>query len=189
VKKAVLVIAAALMAMAMLATPVMAIGPFNALQVGKIENLRGSGPSVINGRGGSGGDIYWSVAGSGDHWVRWEFQEPPQAKGLMNNAIIAEYPGPTPEYPNMFAYFAYLSLEEFDNKWIYLAKEGEDVGQWTSPLFGTHGMLYWYIWGMAYMGTSGTSAEKAAAATLAATNFVGDHQDGMFWKHNDIPMH
>jgi hypothetical protein len=195
----ILVVTIVILAAAILTTPVMAIGPFKALDVGNNNNLGSSGPGVMNHRGGEGGGlIYWMMGTSGEHWVKWEFQDAAsQAKGIMNNAIIAGYSG---AQNGLMPYF--MSLGENENKWIYLSGDGDYPGQYTSFLLGTHGMLWWFMFGITYVATYpvvyaatiGTPQEKAAAANLAATNAgvaaanadIAEHTAGCFWKTNEI---
>jgi hypothetical protein len=211
----ILIVTIVILAAAILVTPVMAIGPFNALDVGNNKNLGSSGAGVMNHRGGEGGGlIYWMMGVSGEHWVKWEFQDAAsQAKGIMKNAIIAEYSGPQ---NGMMPYF--VSLGENENKWIYLSGDGDYPSQYNGGILGTHGMLWWFMFGVTfvatypvvfaekyaevYAATPGTPEEKDAAATAAATPFamaaarnagiaagnadVAEHSAGVFWKTNEI---
>ena len=175
----------------MLATPVMAIGPFNALDVGKNKNLEPKGPAVINHRGGEGsGVLFWMLGTSGDHWVKWEFQDTAsQAKGIMNNAIIAEG-------PPSFSYFMTLAQEN-ENKWIYLSGDGDYPSQFAGPDGNSHGMLWWFTfaitWATKYAeviksgGTPQAANAAGIAAGIAAGNAdVAEHSAGVFWKTNEI---
>jgi len=214
-KKILIALVIVIITTSILTTPVMAIGPSNALDVGNNKNLEPSGQGVMNHRGGEGsGLIIWMIGQSGMHWVKWEFQDAAsQAKGMMNNAIIAEYSGPQ---SGLMPYFT--SLGENENKWIYFSGDGETYpGQYTGP-FGTHGMLWWFMFGITYLktyaavyaqkyaevyaATVGTPEEKAAAAAATATPFamaaaveagiaagnadVTEHPQGVFWKTNEI---
>ncbi len=170
----ILVVFVALMAVAFLATPVFAIGPLQPLELGKNKNLIPTvgGIGVQNFRGNADGSIFafWT----GQVWVRWVFQDASQAKGLMNNAVIAEYSGPP---TGMSAYFTYLDSEELDNKWIYLSSDGgANPGQYWG-----HGMLYWFIFGLTRL--AGFTFDEASAY---AAGIVAAHPEGEFWKHNDI---
>jgi hypothetical protein len=187
VNRKVLGIAVVLLAVAMLTTPVMAIGPFNALDVGNNKNLASSGPGIMNHRGGEGGGlIYWMMGASGENWVKWEFQDiASQAKGLMNNAIIAEYSGPQ---NGLMPYF--VSLGENENKWIYLSGDGAAYpGQYTSITLGTHGMLWWFMFGITFvtvLSETGNAPAALAAGIAAGNADVAEHPQGVFWKTNEI---
>jgi len=130
--KKVLVIVVALMALAMLATPVLAIGPENAAEVGNNPNL-----SILAGHpvldNPSGSRIVWSE----DSISLW--LDASEANGVMNNAIIADI-------STLFAMGT--SPYPFENKWIYLS--GEHYGNtWNNPVddpdSGAHGMFYWLL--------------------------------------------
>ncbi len=170
----VLFVFVALTALAMLATPVIAIGPLQALEVGNNKNLSSivGTTGVENLRGSADGSIFafWT----GQVWVRWVFQDASQAKGLMNNAVIAQYSGAP---SGMAAYFETLDSEELDNKWIYLSGDGgANPGQ-----FMGHGMLYWFIFGITRLAGLTVAQAQAYAASVVAS-----HPEGEFWKHNDI---
>ena len=180
--KKVLGIAVILMAVAMLATPVMAIGPFNALDVGNNKNLEPLWTGVTNHRAEDGkGMILWIMGTSGTHWVRWEFQNAAsQAKGLINNAIIAEGPPSS-------SYFMTLATGNI-NKWIYLSGDGEDypAQYYNTPDDNYHGMLWWFMFGMVFAATPGNMAQKTAAGIAAGNLAVAEHPQGLFWKINEI---
>ncbi len=174
-KKIILACAMTLIFAAILATPVLAIGPFQAYEVGNNKNLRPLGSALGNFRGGEGkGSIYWMWMATDQHWVRWEYQDALQAKGLINVAIIAQYSG-SPS--GMSAYFVTLSSDENDNKWIYLSGDG---GANPSQYMG-HGMLYWFAFGIARLG----GANSTAAAGIAS-GIVSRYPAGEFWRHNTI---
>jgi hypothetical protein len=183
----ILVVPIVLMAAAFLIAPTMAIGPFKALDVGKNKNLEARGPAVVNHRGGEGGGvIFWLMGSSGEHWVRWEFQDAAsQAKGLMNNAVIAEYSGPVLPLPaRVAALVAYINslADEYENKWIYLSGDGATYpGQYIG-----HGMLWWFMYSITFVATPGTVSERDAAATVVADEHVEEHPEGSFWKTNEI---
>jgi hypothetical protein len=193
-KSKVLGIVVVLMAVAMLATPVMAIGPFNALDVGNSKNLEPIGAAVLNQRGENyKGAILWMMGTSGEHWVRWEWQDAATlAKGLKNNAVTAMGP------PSM-GYFTALS-EENENKWIYLSGDGATYpAQYVNGPDGgkSHGMLWWFwfavTWASKYAevikngGTQQAAVLAANSAGIAAGNqAVIEHPQGIFWKTNEI---
>jgi len=187
--KRILVALMAILAAAFLISPAMAIGPFKALDVGKNKNLEARGPAVVNHRGGEGGGIiFWLLGSSGEHWVRWEFQDAAsQAKGLMNNAVIMAYSGPVLPLPaRVAALLAYINslAEEYENRWIYLSGDGATYpGQYIG-----HGMLYWFMYSITFIAQpAGTSpADRDSAATVVAEEHVEEHPQGSFWKTNEI---
>jgi hypothetical protein len=186
--KKILIATIVIIATTILITPVMAIGPFNALDVGKNKNLLPLGPGVLNQRGGEyKGAILWMMGAEGEVWVRWEWQDAALlAKGLKNNAITAEGP---PSY----GYFATLA-EENENKWIYLSGDGATYsGQFTGPDLNSHGMLWWLwfaaTWAAKYaevIQNGGTPAAANAAGIAAGNQAVIEHPQGIFWKTNEI---
>ncbi len=168
-------VAAAFLAVIALATPVLAIGPWEAFQVGNNKNLTMFGEALGNTRGNAGGSIYWFWVEADQHWVRWQFQDPRQAKGLMNKAIVApQYSGLPSGLP---AYFSALDSNQLDNNWIYLSGDG---ATYPSQYRG-HGMLYWFVFGITLLGGA-----SAADATAAANYIVSQYPAGELWKHNDI---
>jgi hypothetical protein len=190
----ILVVTTVILVAAILITPVLAIGPFKALDVGKNKNLEPLGTGVLNQRGEDyKGAILWMMGASGEHWVKWEWQDAAiLAKGIMNNAIIAEYSG---LQGGMMPYL--VSLGENENKWIYLSGDGATYpGQYTGS-FGTHGMLWWFWFAMTWAAKyaevikSGGTPQAANAAGIAAgiaagNQAVTEHPQGIFWKTNEI---
>ena len=165
-----------LLALVLLASPVMAIGPYQADAVGNNKNLTNFGAAVGNLRGESGGSIYWIWVENDQHWIRWQYQIPTQAKGLMNQAIIAQYTGA--EAPSLPAYlFLVLGSDDYDNMWIYLSGDGGS----NPSQYNGHGMIYWH----AYYNAIVAGATPAQAAVVAA-NIVSTYPDGELWKHTDI---
>ncbi len=140
--KKVLVIAVLLLTVAMLAAPVMAIGPNTAVEKGKNPNLSG-GP-------GPGGSTLAFLDTPSDTSILFiTRQDNPdlifflmtasRGKGRMNNAIVASGAN-------------WMSIaqnpDDYANKWIYLS--GESGGNtWDKPNdnpdVGSHGMLYWQL--------------------------------------------
>ncbi len=173
-KKAVFV-AAAFLAVVVLATPVLAIGPWEAFEVGNNKNLGTFAAALGNTRGNAGGSIYWFWVEADQHWVRWQFQDPRQAKGLMNKAFVApQYSGAPTGLP---AYFSALDSAQYDNDWIYLSGDGA-----TYPSqYNGHGMLYWFVFGISRLGGA-----SIPAATAAAVYILSQYPTGELWKHDDI---
>lgn len=128
-------IIAAFIIITVLATPVMAIGPDNAAEVGKNKNLTGfTGQGVMNDNP-SGNTILWGAQG------RILLSMPAtKGTGRMNNAIIAN-----------FATFSVMFTDpSYANKWIYLSGDGgsniEQFAFAAGPYaaLGSHGMLFWF---------------------------------------------
>jgi hypothetical protein len=122
-------------------TPVLAIGPWGALEKGNNPNLvlRGGG-GLNNYRGEASGSQVWAVSTTDGRSVEWKFREPSDAKGLMNNAYIAHLPLTT------LGQFGGADDTTYENKWIYLSGDGgTNADQFTSPTLGTHGMLWWFF--------------------------------------------
>ena len=136
----ILVISVALTFAAMLATPVFAIGPWQAFEVGNNKNLFQLYGGCGNWKGKASGSIVWASSATGD-WVIWKWSH---SEGLMNNAIIVV------TYADMVLY----SGVDYENKWIYLS--GEGIG----PQYLGHGWMYWLFYVM-----GGPAAAAAAAAS------------------------
>jgi hypothetical protein len=178
-KSKILGIAVTILAIAMLASPVMAIGPFQALEVGNNKNLVIFGASVGNTRGGAGGSSYWMWVDGGQHWIKWQFKDASQAKGVMETAIIPDTTNVLPNPTSLGALFTSLSEDELNNKWIYLSGDGPSYPSQIS----THGTLYWFTFSLAKM----NGASNTIAANMAAS-IVADYPAGEFWMHIDIAV-
>ena len=151
-----------LLAVTMMVTPVMAIGPLKALEVGKNPKLDGSfpmgfvmlddvGPNNIFWLNGLGVIMYGSDAVKGE--------------GRMNNAIIANIDTLVEMQTNPPLY---------ENKWIYLS--GTDGAQWDNPFDdpdkGSHGMAYWSFLTM--------------FGPVASVELEQEYANGVFYKTNKV---
>lgn len=150
-KKAVLVIAVALMAVAMLATPVMAIGPWEAVDSNpNLGVLRG----VLTLPHEDGPTIRWhddsSVVGDNIYKGRDITMYRPATKadvdGEIKNAAIAlmEWDGP-PTYPATNIFTGRLGTDnalalEYENKWIYMSNA------YVLKFFGPEGPAFAALW-------------------------------------------
>jgi hypothetical protein len=186
INKKVLGIAVFLMAVAMLATPVMAMGPTKALEVGNNPNLKPThtGYGAVNDCGNSGNGII-TVLESGV-WIKWNWFSASAGKGKFKNAINA---GPAPPEPSVPIFDimeadieAFLNGEEtqLENKWIFMSPDGS--GKQISSPIGTHGLVFWMFWGLA--GGIGAMPDSAIFAAEEAAK----SPDGVFWKYNFIKM-
>jgi len=184
VKKAALVLAVALMVVAMLATPVMAIGPYNAYEVGNNPNLKYLNGGTVNAKGNAGGSNVWAWSTTNEFWVRWKWLQPTDAKGILNKAVMA----------TSMEDLELVVTADYENKWIYLS--GDDKPSYPNPYqfrfpkptnasdpdyptnmylwsLGSHGMLWWLFF---------FAFKSPTAANSAATSFPY----GALWMHNNI---
>lgn len=179
-KIAVDVFVVALLTAAMLATPVLAIGPFQGAEANENENLRLLGNSVLNLRGDGKpmGFNSWIIGATGN-WVEWRFRDAQYANGLKNTAVIAHIQNINPTF---------MGGEENQNTWIYLSGDGAGkpdqfqypVGNALNAL-GSHGTLWWFIYFV-----MGANAASAGLATALATWFPA----GAFYSYNIVvPIH
>jgi len=139
----VLGIAVFLIAVTLLATPVMAIGPTTAAEKGKNPNLSGIP--------GPGGSTLAFLDTPPDNSILWINREPQpdliffmmtaeRGQGRMNNAIIASGANWMTIAQNP---------ADYANKWIYLS--GPSGTQWDAPFdagpndVGPQCMLYWQL--------------------------------------------
>jgi hypothetical protein len=157
VNRRVLVICVALIALVMLATPVMAIGPKQAAEEGNNPNLAVMFGGVVNKRGAANGTNVWASAGN--YSVEWKWRDPLEAKGLMNNAL---------DVINTTLLIQYMS-GKYDNKWMFLS--GDGAGQ-PNKYMG-HGMLWWF-----WRGFTNSSA--------TATAIVSTQPNGALFMHQEI---
>ena len=176
-------IAVFLLAVAMLTTPVMAMGPTKALEVGNNPNLKptltGNG-AVIN--CGNSGNTVITVLDPRGVWIKWNWFSASAGKGKFKNAVNA---GPAPPEPGVPIFDimeadtqAFLNGEEtqLENKWIFMSPEG------SGKQFMGHGMAYWMYWGLA----GGMDAMPDSA--IFAAEEAAKSPDGIFWKYNFIKM-
>jgi hypothetical protein len=155
-RKMILISVLALLMLAATVAPAMAIGPWQASDVGNNKNLFERYGGVVNSRGEASGSMVWAYSTTGGYWVTWKWRDPEDAKGLMNNAIIVV------TYADMVLY----SGVDYENKWIYLS--GEGVGD----QFMGHGWVYWLFFVL-----GGPAAAASAAASFPR---------GALWMHNNI---
>jgi hypothetical protein len=87
-KKIAAAILAATMLMMVFAVPVMAIGPSEAEEVDNNPNLESMLGGLINLRGEASGTIVWAYSTTSQHWLKWNWRNPTDAKGIINNAIV-----------------------------------------------------------------------------------------------------
>ncbi len=133
-KKAFLVIAMGLVIVGMLATPVMAFGPFQANDVGNNKNLLAMSEedAIINYRGAASGFNTWVIGEAAGDWLQWRFRDTRDAPGLMNNALVCHLTDVNPRF----------LMVDNENQWIYLS--GDALGQPNRTPSG-HGTLYLYM--------------------------------------------
>jgi hypothetical protein len=181
--KKILILTITLLALTMMATPVMAMGPMKALEVGNNPNLKPpeTGYGVINDRGNAGGGVIMVLEPRGV-WIKWNWFSASAGKGKFKNAIEA---GP-PDVP-IFVILeadteAFLNGEEtqLENKWIFMSPDGSGK-QIPSPI-GTHGLVFWMYWGL----FGGIDAMPDSA--ILAAEHAAEFPDGVFWKYNFIKM-
>lgn len=131
VKKAVIVLAVALMVASMLATPVMALGP--AKNSHAELNL---------------GAVFLDSGKVTHEWVQdgrinTYIDAKPNYKGIMNNVNLVVDSGADLAYLGQNAPL-YMGM----SGWIYLSGEMTEGGTWLSPMFpseGKHGAFYWFL--------------------------------------------
>ena len=185
--KKILMLTITLLAVTMMATPVMAMGPTKALEVGNNPNLKpaitGIGAVLTCGKSGNGVIIALDPRGV---WIKWNWFNASIGKGKFKNAINA---GPAPPEPSVSIFNimeadtqAFLNGEEtqLENKWIFMSPEGS--GKQISSLIGTHGMVFYMFWFLA--GGAGAMPDSAIFAAIETAK----HPDGVFWKYNFIKM-
>ncbi len=128
----ILIVLVVVMAAAMLSTPVMAIGPWQATEANDNHFLRLMGGAVVNVRGyGPMGFNAWYIDNAGN-WREWRFREVRGNEGLMNTALVCHLNDVNP---------GFLGGVDNQNRWIYLS--GDAVGQ-PNQING-HGTLYYFL--------------------------------------------
>ena len=170
-----LVMLVALLAVAISAAPVLAIGPWGGAEANDNENLRVLGNAVLNFRGDGKpmGFNAWIIGATGN-WVEWRFRDAQYAKGLANSALVAHFENVNPTF---------MGGEENQNTWIYLSGDGAgkpDQYQFPAgPLnaLGSHGTLWWFIYFV-----MGANPASAGLATVLATGFPA----GAFYSYNIV---
>src|SRR5512139_2647725 len=104
-KRKIIGLAVVLMAVAMLTTPVLAIGPWQAAEVNDNENFFVLFGGVGNRRGDASGTNVWAYSTSLEKWVTWKWRYPEDAKGLKSNAVVVH-----------MDMLGTLMTEEYENK-------------------------------------------------------------------------
>lgn len=163
-KASVLIFALALLMMFMTVAPAIAIGPWQAWEVGNNHNLFVNLGALHNTRGGSGTPVLW-VETSG-FWQKWSFFDALSGQGKANNAIAATYPT---LMQFLADWNAYMNGEPTvnENNWIYLSPES------SGNQYNGHGMI-WCL----FFGISGSNAIASSVASL--------YPNGVYWKYNFI---
>jgi hypothetical protein len=172
-KKVVLITVVALMTVAMLATPVLAIGPFNGAEESENDNFVLVAGSLLNVHGNADGSVVWAYSVSYQSWIKWNYKAAEPGKGVLNNAlevIPATDVGTTPA--DNAAFLALLGsyiTEETANKWIFLSG---DEGPYTYTFsadaptyhsYGARGILFW----MTFFASKNVGLGNAAAFAIA----------------------
>ncbi len=144
------------------ASPVMAIGPNQAGEVGNNPNLESMLGGMINLRGDASGTNVWAYSTTSQNWVKWNWRNPEDAKGIMNNAIVVH-----------ISILGQIAGPTYENKWLYLSGDGgTNADQYAFAAgpyktYGSHGMLWWFF----FFGF-GHNADSAAAADFAAATYL-----------------
>ncbi len=169
-----LVVFVALMAAAIFVPPVMAIGPFGALEnenarfsldpFGGIVNWRVGEPNV------GGGYITWSSMEEGAFWMEWRWFDAGSGQGKAKNAIPFVYPATFIQFGIDEGAYADGLPTVNENKWIFV---DADV-KMTHPKYGSHGMVWWFYYTL--------SGGQASVADLVE----GLYPEGAFWQYNFI---
>jgi hypothetical protein len=173
-------IAVAFLIVTMLASPVMAIGPWQA-----IESNPNIDPPLFGGlrndRGDASGGNLWAYSTTNHIWVQWKFRDGADVKGLMNNAVIAHTPADLSNYGG-------FGDTEYENKWIYLSGDGgSNPNQFRFPIdysfpnipaptlynLGEHGMLWWFFF-------------FAFKSPSAANDVAANYPNGAFFLYNNF---
>jgi hypothetical protein len=167
-KKAVLLIPVVLIAVAMLATPVLAIGPFQALNKNEKFTIDPFG-GLVSWRKDDRGYITWSPESEGDYWMEWRFLAASSGEGKKKDALVFTLATLAQFAADEEAYADGLPTVN-ENKWIFV---DPDV-KLTHPVYGEHGMVWW----MYYVISGGN---KSVADLTEAR-----YPDGAFWQYNFI---
>jgi hypothetical protein len=156
-KKSILAIFVTSMIVAVLTSPVFAIGPFNGAEVSENDNfaLLGSAVNNLRGDGPPMGFNSWILGISGN-WIEWKIRDARFAKGIMNTALVPSLQDINP---------VFMSGEQNKNTWMYLSGE---TGS-------THGTLWVFIYA-----SMGANANSAVIATYVAAGFP----EGAFYMYN-----
>jgi len=163
-KAAVLILALALSMMFMTVAPAMAIGPWQALEVGNNPNLWVSLGALHNSRGEAVGVVLW--AESSGVWLKWSFFDALSGQGKANNAIAATLATLAQFSADVTAHINGEPAVN-ENKWIYLSQEG------SGNQYNGHGMVWWLFYLI-----SGSNDIASYGATR--------YPNGVYWKYNFI---
>ncbi len=155
-RKAILIVLA-IMVLAVLVTPVSAIGPWQASEASDNDNFFVLYGGIGSLRGEASGSNVWAQAQNKDTGVvfsvQWKWRNPADAEGIMNNALV----------PTTLTELATYVSRDYQNKWVFLSGK---------PATG-HGTLY-YFW---YYFTQ---------SSAIATAMENTYPNGMLWMNNFI---
>lgn len=130
--------------------PVLAIGPWEAVEVGNNPNLLTILGALKNDRGKAVGVVEWFEASG--VWMKMSFFDTVSGQGKANNAITATISTVMQFYIDFHAYMDGKPTVN-ENKWIILSPEGSG-NQYQFPdtpqthnlyLLGSHGMIWWLL--------------------------------------------
>jgi len=167
-KTAVVVLALALLMMLGAVVPVMAIGPFNAGEVGNNKNLDFHSGGVRNFRGAADGSNIWAVSSEGVG-IFWRWRPVSEDKVLEDRAFVIS---DITALAQLLYQIAGTQDPELENKWVYLSGTG---GAQYNAGFGSHGMMYWFLF----------LVFKDPALALSGER---QNPDGTYFMYNFIPI-
>jgi len=186
VKKATIVILGlALLALSAAVAPVMAIGPSGAVNNENPNFSIDVIDAVHNWRGGAVGQIIWTPMPVGQprtFWSEMRLLDATSGGGKAKNAIAATRSTFAQWVADMTAYGSGEPTVN-ENKWIFLSPEGSGNQDTFGPngAYGTHGMVWYWLFISLYTGGySGPAAAEGASA------LVVQFSKGLFWQYNFI---
>lgn len=181
-KGAVLILVSTLLMISATVVPVMAIGPFGALDNDNSNFRIDAIGAVHNDCGKSEVTIIWTPMPLGEpqsFWSEQRFVNASSGGGRVNNALAADLSTFSQWADDMEAY-ANDEPTVNENKWIFLSPDGSGY-QYDFGPYGTHGMLWFYFY--ISLRTAGLSGPVAAAR---ATTAIANYPEGRFWQYNLI---
>lgn len=172
-KVAVVVLASVLLIMIAANAPVMAIGPFGALQNENPKFAVDPFGALQMSRGEAGGYITWAfqTEGENDYWMIWQWYDANNGKGKAENALSFTLPMLAQFAADEEAYGNGEPVSDNMNVWIFV---DPNVKMYHSGTNIMHGMVWWF-----YYFLSGGKVE-------VANRLEAQYPNGAFWKYNFI---
>ena len=182
-KATIVILGLTLLVLSAAVAPVMAIGPSGAVNNENPNFSIDVIDAVHNWRGGAVGQILWTPMPVGQphtFWSEMRLLDATSGGGKTKNAIAATRSTFAQWMADITAYGSGEPTVN-ENKWIFLSPDGSGNQDTFGPngAYGTHGMVWYWLFISFY---TGGYEDPAALASAVAVQFP----KGLFWQYNFI---